>query len=136
MSNELKRDLMEDADDAGLKAIMGGKFQDLSNAASNLNAPERLRPVKNHDQQAHISDLGIAADKNRPAMDGQWAKPNTASTIAKLKACVKSASIYSGISLLLFWWQQTGMLASKAAIPSFIVLALLAGLQIGRVCHE
>ena len=56
--------------------------------------------------------------------------------MAKLKGCAKGVWLYGCISLLLFWWQQAGLLDSKAAVPSFIVLALLAGVQIGSACRE
>ena len=135
MSNETMQNLMEDADDEGLQAVMGSKFQDLSQATGNLNTPERLRPVKNHPKEDYPSSLGTLSDKPSRVPDGEWIQLNRVSPMAKLKECAKGAGLYGGISLLLFWWQQTGLLASEAAIPSFIVLALLAGVKFGSVCR-
>jgi hypothetical protein len=65
-------------------------------------------------------------------MDAPWAPVAAAPTeIQRVANCAKHTVLYGGISGILFWWQQTGLLASEAAWPSFIVLALLAGLKIG-----
>ena len=50
----------------------------------------------------------------------------------RLKKCVRGVGPLAVISGVLFWWQQAGLLDPKAAWPSFVVLALLAGLEIGR----
>ena len=128
MSNEDKRDLMEDAEDAGLKAVMGGKFKDLS-AEQKPSAPKVQK--KEAAEPALIRQPSRAATFPR----GEGLEADTVSPMARLKACAKGVGLYGGVSLLLFWWQQTGMLASKAAIPSFIVLALLAGVKIGAACR-
>lgn len=137
MSNEQNRDLMEDSEDTGLKAVMGGKFKDLSSEQKH-SAPKVHK--KAEADPALIRQPSRAATFPRgegtEAAGASLVKLNTISPMARLKACAKGVGLYGGISLLLFWWQQTGMLASKAAVPSFIVLALLAGLKIGRVCHE
>lgn len=137
MSNE-NRQYMEDAEDEGLKAVMGGKFKDLSNTTSDLNTAEQLRPAKKHPEKDYPSHLATVADKKRTTPEGEWKEypiyaPNW---FDRLKGCAKGVWLYGCISLLLFWWQQAGLLDSKAAVPSFIVLALLAGVQIGSACRE
>ena len=49
-----------------------------------------------------------------------------------LKVCIKRAWIYSALSLLFFYWQQTGLMDSAAAVPSIYVCALLFGLTVGK----
>lgn len=39
---------------------------------------------------------------------------------------------YAGLNLVLFWWQQAGLLADKAAVPAMWVCAILMGAGIGR----
>ena len=51
---------------------------------------------------------------------------------ARLKNCVVGVGACALISGVLFWWQQAGLLDPRAAWPSFVVLALLTGLVIGR----
>lgn len=52
--------------------------------------------------------------------------------LQRLNRCVRGVGPLAIISGVLFWWQQAGLLDPKAAWPSFIVIALLAGLEIGR----
>ena len=138
MSNE-NRQYMEDAEDEGLKAVMGSKFQDVSreiptSPAAPRNDKVRRKPAA--DPKEYPSHLKTASDIPSHVPDGEWTQLNTVSPMAKLKGCAKSVWLYGCISLLLFWWQQAGLLDSKAAVPSFIVLALLAGVQIGSICRE
>lgn len=53
-----------------------------------------------------------------------------------LKVCIKRAWIYSALSLLFFYWQQTGLMDSAAAVPSIYVCALLFGLTVGKSMAE
>lgn len=110
------KDQMENAEDLELQAIMGSKFQDMSKAA----VPK--------------SEKKASADKKpcRKALDASWAPLKAEPTdIQRIVNCAKGTVVYGGLSAVLFWWQQAGLLASEAAWPSFIVLALLAGLKIG-----
>lgn len=153
MSNKQNKNLMEDSHDDFLSAVMGHKFQDMSVDApavpaapqnttkehkptSKAAVEQHKTPSKKHPEQEYPSHLVTAAEKENRIPAGQWINAKPMSFMDKLKACAKNAGIYAAISMLLFWWQQAELLASEAAIPSFIVLALLAGLQIGRVCHE
>ena len=55
-----------------------------------------------------------------------------ASPAERLNKCVRGVGPLAVISGVLIWWQQAGLLDPKAAWPSFVVIALLAGLVIGR----
>lgn len=72
------------------------------------------------------------ASKSKP-MDAQWepvkGKPTT---LDRIQACAKSVCLYATINLVLFYWQQSGLLADKAATPAMWVCALLAGYQLGK----
>lgn len=56
----------------------------------------------------------------------------TNSTIEKLRRCAKSTTIFGGMSMLFFYWHQTGQMAQSAAYPAIVVCALLAGWGIGK----
>lgn len=70
------------------------------------------------------------ASKSKP-MDAHWepVKPNA---LGRLQDCAKSVSVYAAANLILFYWQQAGLLADKAAVPAMWVCALLAGYQLGK----
>lgn len=73
------------------------------------------------------------ASKAKP-MDAQWAPVKKKPTVLDLVAdCAKSVSLYAALNLVLFYWQQKGLLATQAATPAMWVCALLAGYRLG-VC--
>lgn len=71
--------------------------------------------------------------KSKP-MDATWHPvPSKASpTTALVKRCVEQAGVYALLNTVLFAWQEMGLLASEAAVPSMWVCALLAGYQVGK----
>ncbi len=48
------------------------------------------------------------------------------------KDCVKSVFLYATLNIILFIWQQKGLLESSAAVPAMWVCALLAGFALGK----
>lgn len=121
--SEAMKNLMEDPDDLGLQAVMGKHFQDKTQestpASEGVKKPEPI--------QAPTEKKSC-----RKVMDAAWVPVKAEPTdIQRVVNCAKGTVIYGGLSAVLFWWQQAGLLASEAAWPSFIVLALLAGLKIG-----
>lgn len=117
--SSINSDLLDD----GLQAVMGKD-----------RCQSDWQPKKEQKKVSTLEDKPKATITE--PVDAQFMKLNTVSPMAKLKGCVKGVWLYGGISLVLFWWQQAGLLDPRAAVPSFIVLALLAGVQIGRICRE
>lgn len=69
--------------------------------------------------------------KQDEPMDAGWVQLNTVSPMVRLKNCVKWGTPFAVLSSILFYWQQAGLLASSAAVPSLIICALGAGLTVG-----
>ena len=65
------------------------------------------------------------------AVDASWVPVKEHSYMDKIRECTKYGLLFAGVSGLLFYWQQAGLLASSAAVPSLIFCALGAGLTIG-----
>lgn len=124
MSEKVTPPAMEDPEDLVLKEVMGDHFQDLSHIPAPAPKGEKKpEPV-----------IKVPTEKKtcKKAMDATWMPVKAESgEIQRLVNCAKGTVVYGGLSAVLFWWQQAGLLASEAAWPSFIVLALLAGLKIG-----
>ena len=117
------QNVMEDPDDLELKMLMGPRFQDQTQET--VSAPKG--EMKQEPTQAPIEKKSC-----RKVMDAAWVPVKAELTEPRrLADCARQTVLYGGISAVLFWWQQAGLLDPKAAIPSFIVLALLAGLKIG-----
>ena len=120
MSND--KHLMEDAEDEGLKAVMGSKFHDVSQEIATSATPPR-------------NDSGrrkkVQRERNT-AVEGEWKPVKSVPTdLERVRECAKWALLFGAVSGLLFYWQQAGLLDSSAAVPSLIICALGAGLTIG-----
>lgn len=100
-----------DPNDEGLKNIFGDRFHD---ATIEAPADTEKKPT-------------------RKAVDAKWepAKPDP-NWFSCLKACVKHAAIFGGLSLLVFYWQQAGLMAESIAVPCIAVCTALAGFGVGR----
>lgn len=113
-----------DLTDAGLKAIMGDRFHD---ATEPVKAASKMEtPTTTHTSKAEQKP------KEKP-MDATWEpvrpEPNW---MDNLKACAKSVLLFGGLSLLIFYWQQLGLMAESISVPSMCVCTALAGWGAGR----
>ena len=107
--------------DEELQGIFGSRYSDESTAP--VKKVEKTEPVK-------------PAEKKRvdPLEPAKWAPPKPAPDwLAKLKMSTKWTVLYSGLCVLFFYWQQTGLMDPAAALPSMLACTLLAGVSIGRV---
>ena len=102
---ELNDDLLDD----GLQGVMG---------------KDRCRDMTSGKQ------IKKKVSKDTP-VDASWIPVTEAGVMSKVKACAKWALLFAAISGLLFYWQQAGLLAPSAAVPSLIFCALGAGLTVG-----
>lgn len=76
-----------------------------------------------------------AAEKPRSAApDAAYAPiPKYApSFFDRLKGCAKWAVIFGGLTMLFFYWQEAGLMAPAAAVPSMCACTCLAGFCVGR----
>ena len=118
------QNVMEDPDDLGLQAVMGDRFQDQTKECPTADREEEKPDWGKKDRRKE--------EPGKMALDASWVPVKAEPTeLRRLADCAKQTVLYGGISAVLFWWQQAGLLDPKAAVPSFIVLALLAGLKIG-----
>ncbi len=122
MSNDINH---LDTEDLGLKSIFGDRFHDETGVQKTAEAPKAKTAT------ATKSVVKTEDSKKDKAVDAQWEPTKAITTMDKLISCAKWAVLFGGLNGLLFYWQQAGLLASEAAVPSMVVCALLAGLIIG-----
>lgn len=68
----------------------------------------------------------------KPA-DADWEPEHHAPTqMEKLKACAKDALLFGGLSLMFFYFQQSGQMAMSAAMPCICACCVLMGLGVGK----
>ena len=111
-----------DPDDIGLKAIMGNRFHD-----------ETKKPMVEPFSTNTTKAEKVAKKPTNKAVDAQWepARPEP-NQMDKLKSCAKSVLLFGGLSFLIFYWQQTGLMAASVAVPSMCVCTALAGWGVGK----
>lgn len=86
------------------------------------------KPAK---KQEPCKESNVAQKHINHAADASWAPVKEPNWMDRLKSCGKWAMLFGSISVLLFYWQQAGLLDPKAAVPSLIFCALGAGLTVG-----
>ena len=108
MSN-INGDLLDD----GLQAVMGKD-----------RCQNTWQPAPKKSPEVKPTEKPITAQWEPVKADPNW--------LDRLKGCVKWTSLFSGLCFLFFYWQQTGLMASAAAVPSMLVCMLCAGVSIGK----
>ena len=121
MSNDINN---LDPNDEGLSGIFGDRWHDETKPAvavskkETTTTPKTVKPA-----EKHIS---------KP-VEAQWEPaPHEPTNLEKLKACAKEALLYGGLSLLLFYFQQSGQMAMSASMPCIITCVALAGFGVGK----
>lgn len=130
-----ERELMEDADDEGLKAVMGDKFQDKTKDASHVTGAMK---TKRDMEQNYPSCLGTVADKKQTTPKGEWKEYPTYAPnwFDRLKGCGKYALVCGALVAVFWYWNITGQMASAAAIPCMVACGTYGGFKIGNVCRK
>lgn len=123
-----------DEQDVGLKGIFGDRFHDATSGAQQSKKQETTHtsaPVKAEQSGAHKRTKSFEDVKS--SEDAKWepvkAVPNWTDNLMN---CAKSALLFGGLNLLIFYWQQTGLMAESIAVPSMCVCAFLAGFGVGK----
>lgn len=50
----------------------------------------------------------------------------------KLMACAKSVLLFGGLSFLIFYWNEAGLMADSVAVPSIAFCTAMAGFGVGK----
>lgn len=118
-----------DPEDIGLKGIFGERFHDeTAGTQQPQKASANTKSTTNTTQAEKV-----AQKPTSKAVDAQWEpvrpEPNW---MDNLKACAKSVMLFGGLSFLIFYWQQAGLMAESIAVPCMCICTALAGWCAGR----
>lgn len=125
-----------DPEDIGLKSIMGVHFID-----ETAQAPEKPETNRKH---SNTTQTGKTAQKptqkptkaKEAVKDARWEPVKPAPDFFdKLKQAAKDVCKYAALSLILFWWQQTGRLEETTAWYSLLVCVGMVFFSIGKNCR-
>jgi hypothetical protein len=113
-----------DPDDIGLKAVMGNRFHDETKKP--MVEPIATKPTNTTKAEKK------ARKTTEDAVDASWAPVKEPNWMDNLKACAKAVLLFGGLSFLIFYWKQTGLMAESIAVPSMCICTALAGWGAGR----
>ena len=107
--------------DEELQGIFGSRYSDAGAAPVN----KKVEPAK------------PAMERVDPLAPAKWAPPKpTPDWLARLKTSATWTALYSGLCVLIFYWQQTGLMEPAAAMPSMLTCTLLIGVSVGKVMKK
>lgn len=116
-------------EDMELAAIMGGRFTD---ETQNHSEEAATKPDSKPEPVKPIEDTP-AEEKPRETL---WKPVKPAPNFMdKLKATAKDVCLYGAISLILFWWQQTGRIDETTSWYALIVCVGMVFFSIGKHCR-
>lgn len=126
---------MEELFDKELQSMV--KFTDARDAIKEGAAKQQRAPAASKKEAAKKKNAPLqekaAQRSEEKALDATWHPVKGEPTyIERLQACAKWCALFGGLSVLLFYWQQTGQMEASAAVPSMCVCTLLAGIGIGK----
>lgn len=68
--------------------------------------------------------------------DGKWEPVKENTWMDNLKDCARWVIGFGGLSFLLFYWKEAGLMAESVAVPSIAICSMLAGFSAGRCARR
>lgn len=120
-----------DMEDEGLKEVMGSSFIDETVPLSEMPAHPQTNAYTTRTEKAAHSPANGPAKVFEKCTDCHLVKQRT--WMDDLKDVTKSVAIFGGLNMLIFYWQQAGLVADSVAVPCTWVCLILAGIGVGEV---
>lgn len=117
-------------EDMELESIMGGRFIDYTKEHTEkplekpVEAPgqeKKCEPVKNVPTKGKFAESQWEPEKPEP----NW--------LDRLRTTAKSTALYAIVSVVLFWWQQTGRIDYDTAWYALLLCVGMVFFSVGRV---
>ncbi len=114
--------------DEGLQAVMGKDRcqNDWKPTQKPMVEPFRTKSTNTTNTEKKVQNT---AGK---AVDASWAPVKEPNWMDNLKSCAKSVVLFGGLSFLIFYWKEAGLMASSIAVPSMCICTALAGWGCGK----
>lgn len=117
-----------DPEDIGLKAVMGNRFHDETKKPM-------VEPFKTESTNTTKEEKKVQKSAET-AVDASWAPVKNPNWMDNLKSCVKSVVLFGGLSFLIFYWKEAGLMAESIAVPAIAVCTAFAGFGAGRTVRK
>ena len=70
------------------------------------------------------------------SVDESWVPAKNPNWMDNLKSCAKSVILFGGLSFLVFYWKEAGLMAESIAVPAIAVCTAIAGFGAGRTVRR
>ena len=114
--------------DEGLQAVMG---KDRCQNEWKPTQKPMVEPFRTKSTNT-TKEAKVAQKPTEKAVDASWAPVKEPNWMDNLKSCVKTMALFGGLSCLIFYWQQAGLMAESIAVPCMCVCTALAGWGAGK----
>ena len=114
--------------DEGLQSVMG------KDRCQNEWKPSKKPMVEPFTRPAEEEKK--ARKTTEGAVDASWAPAKDSNWMDNLKSCAKSVALFGGLSFLIFYWKEAGLMAESIAVPAIAVCTALAGFGAGRTVRR
>lgn len=117
-----------DTEDIGLKQIFGDRFHDETATSGAEQSKKQETTYTSAPAKAEQSGA-----QKRTYKDAKWepVKPDP-NWLDKVKDSAKFVVGFGGLSFLLFYWEQAGLMAESIAVPCMCLSTALAGWGVGK----
>lgn len=114
--------------DEGLQNVMGKeRCQNEWKPAKKVSVEDVETAIANSHEEAYgHKKMAHNAD------DASWSPTKESNWMDSMKSCAKSVLLFGGLSFLVFYWQQAGLMDSSVAVPTMCICTALAGLGVGK----
>jgi hypothetical protein len=112
-----------DVTDAGLKAIMGNRFHDETQSESTKVISKKETTTTKEKKDPHKPTHDFKDGKWEPIKENTW--------MDSLKAAARWVIGFGGLSFLVFYWMEAGLMDESIAVPSIAICTALAGFGVG-----
>lgn len=110
-------------EDLELASVMGDKFVDETAPISEAKAiPTGTKKVAQKPAQKSMEEKSV---------DAEWHPVKPRNFMDSLMGCAKWALTFGGLNMLIFYWQQAGLMDESIAVPCMWVCCALAGFGVG-----
>lgn len=118
--------------DEGLQSVMGKE------RCQNDWKPVKKPMVEPFDTKPNntTKERKVEQKPTDKAADVSWAPAKEPNWIDNLKSCVKSVLLFGGLSFLIFYWKEAGLMAESIAVPAIAICTALAGFGAGKSCTK
>lgn len=116
-------------EDIELAAVMGEKFIDATVPMSEI--PKEKKKAVNTTRAKKSAQKPAERPTENKNDDAEWHPVKPRNWMDGLKACVKWGMTFGGLNMLIFYWQQAGLMADSIAVPCMWVCCALAGYGVG-----